>query len=88
MKRNRFTFAAAVTALGLSVAVPLAPAKDQEQVQTAPVVEVDRAKRIANPALKQPVTLERWRAGYPSLELWRSAGYSAILGCGNPHAPK
>ena len=55
MKRNRFTFAAAITALGLSVAVPLAPAKDQEQVQTAPVVEVDAAKKIAVPAIKQPV---------------------------------
>ena len=55
MKRNRFTFAAALAALGLSVVVPLAPAKDQEQVQTAPVIDVDAAKKIAAPAIKQPV---------------------------------
>lgn len=55
MKRNRFTFAAAIAALGLSVAAPLAPARDQEQVQTAPVIDVDAAKKIAVPAVKQPV---------------------------------
>lgn len=50
MNRNRLTFLTAISALGLSVFAPVAPAKDAEQVQTAPVVDA-----AAKPAVKQPV---------------------------------
>jgi len=57
MKRNRLSFLAAISALGLSIFAPVAPAKDAEQVQTAPVVEAGEktAAKIAAPAVKQPV---------------------------------
>ncbi len=50
MTRSRFSFFAAISALALGIAAPVAPAKDAPQVQTAPLVDA-----AAKPAVKQPV---------------------------------